>query len=569
VEEIEDRAGADFVKRFDRILALARALLQSDREMISFHFADGEDRLFKVIMLRDPIAQSRQFTSVEMQLTASPFDMTLRELDILTLVAAGFTNDTIAARLGISMRTVAKHIENIFNKAQFFSRTALASLAIDKGLCVLPIPGGADGVTLAVGELERLSLEIARSQTSSQRSAPRPTAKMRPLTIGVPYAAEGRGASDSVEMLNGSILAVDELNRRGGIHGRTVILRTIAFRSEDAQSIRDAYAALINEDVDAISAGYACYSPSIHDLVGDSGIPYLHAATMRSAVERVRESRSRLGNIFQTCASDANYGLGLTRFVRQAEQERSWFTQLKRIVVVQPKWLGLDIGIERMEGELSRSGWTTDIVEVAGHDPHRWNEAVERLHGLKPSIVVFSSFFVEDAINFHRAFSSAPLRSIIYSIYAPSVPQYREELGDQCEGVVWATTSGLYSDTIAGRFRQQYVARYRQAPGSSQAGLAYDRVNLLSGAWTGAGHPRIFGDVLNELRGGISRGVNGSYSLGNSGQVGLAYPDDTEDLSISQAHLIFQIQGGRDVTIGPAPFVQRQLQIPWWVAKAD
>lgn len=48
--------------------------------------------------------------------------------------------------------------------------------------------------------------------------------------------------------------------------------------------------------------------------------------------------------------------------------------------------------------------------------------------------------------------------------------------------------------------------------------------------------------------------MNGGYYLGNDAQVGLSYPDDTNDLSISQAQLIFQIHDGKQRLIYPSPF---------------
>jgi branched-chain amino acid transport system substrate-binding protein len=177
---------------------------------------------------------------------------------------------------------------------------------------------------------------------------------------------------------------------------------------------------------------------------------------------------------------------------------------------------------------------------------------------------VLASFFVEDAIAFQRAFRRNPLPAIIYAIYAPSVPQYRNEPGSLSEGVVWATTNSLYADRIGEGFRQRYFHHFGTMPGQSQAGLAYDRVAMLAGAWLRTGQLRLFDDVLSDLRTSISRGVKGSCFLGNAGQVGLAYPDDTSDLSISQAHLVFQIQNGRDTIIGPEPYAQGALRQPPW-----
>lgn len=203
---------------------------------------------------------------------------------------------------------------------------------------------------------------------------------------------------------------------------------------------------------------------------------------------------------------------------------------------------------------------------MPGASESSWRDTATRLNKLDPSIVVLASFFVEDAIAFQREFMRQPLPALIYAIYAPSAPQFRDELGKMSEGVIWATTSGLYADRIGEGFRQRYRHNFSALPGQSQAGLAYDRIGLLVSAWSRTGQPRLFRDVLSDLRASINRGVNGAYFLGSAGQVGLAYPDDTADLSISQAHLVFQIQNGQDSIIAPAPYAQSTLQCPPWCA---
>jgi DNA-binding CsgD family transcriptional regulator len=58
--------------------------------------------------------------------TADPRRLTLteREDQVLALVAAGHTNDQAARRLGISSRTVRKHLEAVFPKVNVPNRTA-------------------------------------------------------------------------------------------------------------------------------------------------------------------------------------------------------------------------------------------------------------------------------------------------------------------------------------------------------------------------------------------------------------------------------------------------------------
>jgi DNA-binding CsgD family transcriptional regulator len=55
--------------------------------------------------------------------------LTLRELEVLQLVAAGKSNREIAAALVISEHTVARHLQNIFAKLSVSSRTAASAFA--------------------------------------------------------------------------------------------------------------------------------------------------------------------------------------------------------------------------------------------------------------------------------------------------------------------------------------------------------------------------------------------------------------------------------------------------------
>jgi DNA-binding CsgD family transcriptional regulator len=55
--------------------------------------------------------------------------LTTREVQVLRLVASGKTNRAIAIKLGISEKTVARHISNIFNKLDLSSRAAATAFA--------------------------------------------------------------------------------------------------------------------------------------------------------------------------------------------------------------------------------------------------------------------------------------------------------------------------------------------------------------------------------------------------------------------------------------------------------
>jgi DNA-binding NarL/FixJ family response regulator len=63
-----------------------------------------------------------------------PGGLTDREVEVVRLVAAGHTNRTIAGRLCLSEKTVARHLANIYAKLDVPSRAAATAYAYDHGL---------------------------------------------------------------------------------------------------------------------------------------------------------------------------------------------------------------------------------------------------------------------------------------------------------------------------------------------------------------------------------------------------------------------------------------------------
>jgi NarL family two-component system response regulator LiaR len=73
--------------------------------------------------------------SSDLPLTEEP--LTVREVDVLKLVAQGLTNQEIAEKLVISERTVRTHVSHILDKLHLANRTQAALYALREGLADL------------------------------------------------------------------------------------------------------------------------------------------------------------------------------------------------------------------------------------------------------------------------------------------------------------------------------------------------------------------------------------------------------------------------------------------------
>jgi DNA-binding NarL/FixJ family response regulator len=56
-----------------------------------------------------------------------------REIEVLTLVCGGASNDEVGARLGVTEKTVESHLRRLFDRYGVLSRTELAVLALREG----------------------------------------------------------------------------------------------------------------------------------------------------------------------------------------------------------------------------------------------------------------------------------------------------------------------------------------------------------------------------------------------------------------------------------------------------
>jgi DNA-binding NarL/FixJ family response regulator len=75
------------------------------------------------------------FTGAQQEYAAQAFpELTDRERDVLAAIAAGLRNQAIAARLGLSEKTVRNHVSSVLLKLQVTDRTAAAIKARDAGL---------------------------------------------------------------------------------------------------------------------------------------------------------------------------------------------------------------------------------------------------------------------------------------------------------------------------------------------------------------------------------------------------------------------------------------------------
>ena len=258
----------------------------------------------------------------------------------------------------------------------------------------------------------------------------------------------------------------------------------------------------------------------------------------------------RYGNVFQVCPSEVHYGRGFVRFIDDLTARGLWRPQQRSVLFIETVLQSSRMATAETLEAAEASGWRIGGVHYVPAEGTDWDgrrrdppHGSRRDHGhrLPPRRARGVSASVRG-----NADRCARLRRLL-----PSVPEFLETARGAAEGLVWSTVTGTYGDEMGDRFTRHFGGFHGRPPGRSHAGIAYDEIHLLARAWSDVDNPRDFRAVSDRLRRVPFRGVNGAYFLDNERQSGLAYPDMTPDPSLSQAHLVLQIQEGEAPDLEP------------------
>jgi DNA-binding CsgD family transcriptional regulator len=112
-------------------LRAARQFARSGRAQNFLALAGDEGAWFRIRLYRCELDDA---WVVAASPTTRPYELTSREVQVLTLLATGRSNPEIAATLVVSPRTISSHVEHILEKLGVPTRAGAAALAVSEGL---------------------------------------------------------------------------------------------------------------------------------------------------------------------------------------------------------------------------------------------------------------------------------------------------------------------------------------------------------------------------------------------------------------------------------------------------
>ena len=397
--------------------------------------------------------------------------------------------------------------------------------------------------------------ELASARPNRRRAATE-------FTIGCSFPLTGPVASDGEQMKNGVTLAAEEINAAGGIAGAKIKLSILDTDVFDPAKIKTSLQKHINDKVDALYEGYFIQWPASMDIKANYGAPALNASTSIAQVTQIN-SDAKYQNIIQIDPPESYYGLGFPGFLNNLKKTTKWKPANNEIFIVEGDSVYSQTISKTCQQAAGKAGWKIKGVIKVVTGAADYSPSAKAAKNSGAAVVMNTHYAPIDLAKWTKSWAANPGKSLVYLQYGPSIPAFLQLAGKAANGITWATVTGVYNDPVGKIFRDAYQAKFNTSAGFSNSGSGYDAVNMLARAWAFTGDGQNYKANIAQLRSMIHRGVNGGYWLRKN--AGLAYPAQTKDPGLGQAHLFFQIQNGKQRIIQPAPYIETPFQIPPWI----
>lgn len=390
-----------------------------------------------------------------------------------------------------------------------------------------------------------------------------------PASLSTPY-----GVADDTDHLNGTTLAVEQINAAGGVLGRPIELFVPDVDKLSPESCRQAIAACIDKKVMAISNSFLFAPIPALDESAKYKCPYLNGNAQRLPTEAYRADPVKYSHVLQTCPAEVNYGWTYPLWLKTMEESGAWKPKNRKIHVVAEQVGYNQTILKAMREAIPKYDFELAEVTDIQYPVNDWSPVIRRLKEVDAGAIMIDHWVAAEYAAFCKQFRADPVpNSLVYLQYGPSQPEFLELGGRATEGFCWATTLGVYGDERGQAFRKAYVERYPEFEGNMglvYTGNGYDIIQYLKLAWEATGKPEDFAANVAWIRNNPYRGVCGLIDMRNDLQEALHFPDNgfgnqSTELEKGMSQLFVQVQDGAHKIIWPNQIAEASLRpAPWW-----
>jgi len=297
-----------------------------------------------------------------------------------------------------------------------------------------------------------------------------------PIRIGQYASLTGKEASFGQSSHQGVVLAVEELNARGGVLGRPVECLVEDIQSKAGESATAVKKLIARDRVVAVLGGNA----STNSL---EAAPVCQAASVPMiAISSTNPKVTAMGTyIFRVCFIDAFQGAVLAKFARGTLQAR-------RVALLTSVSAPYSVGLSRVFRERFTAAGGTIVAEQKYTEGDKdFRAQLTAIKALSPDAIAATGYYTEAALICRQA-RDLGINLPIFGGDGWEAPQLIALGGPAVEGTYYSTHYSAESPAPEVQsFIRKFRARYDGETPDAVAALGYDATLLLADAITRAG----------------------------------------------------------------------------------
>jgi branched-chain amino acid transport system substrate-binding protein len=335
------------------------------------------------------------------------------------------------------------------------------------------------------------------------------TAQADTIKIGAPIPQTGPFASDGGVMEKAIKLAVEDLNKSGGVLGQQVEVTFFDIGDLSPDKLQAAAANLIDRGkADFIVTGYGGFGPDIPAFC-PQGVPFIHNDAFTSVVEMMNSMGCT--SIFN--ASDVESAYGKVMFDQIMALGRDFPNKKLAIVHGPYEW---EAGLTKSMGDAAAAqGWEVVVNEEVPYESVQWQGILSKIRDAQPSLVHIEVLDAGLTYTFLQQYFDSPVKgALVNAGYAASVPAFGEVVSQgKVEGVLGMTLSAQLPGPEGDAFVKRWQAAYNEMPPWSLAAQLYDEVNMWAAAVKTAGSASDHAAVVKALKEMSFKGLTGTLKF--------------------------------------------------------
>lgn len=373
------------------------------------------------------------------------------------------------------------------------------------------------------------------------------------IKIGAPIPQTGPFASDGSVMQKAIQLAVDELNKNGGVLGKQVEVSFFDVGDLTPDKLMAAAANLIDSGKsDFIVTGYGGFGPDIPAFC-PHGVPFVHNDAFTSVVNMMNDMKCTA--IFN--ASDVETAYGKVQW----EQIMALGHQFpnKKIAFVHGPYEWEYGSVNGMAEAAKAAGWEVVVKEEVPYENAQWPGILSKIREAAPAIVHVEILDTGLTNTFIQEYRQNPVKgALVNAGYAASIPAFGEVVkGGNVDGVIGMTLSAQLPGPDADAFVAKWKAAYNEDPPWSLAAQLYDEVNLWAAAVTKVGNSTDHAAVAKTMKEMNFKGLTGVLAFNDRFMI------PTNDNT--QPAFLFQVQNKTLVPIMIGSKKAADFIVPDWM----